>query len=99
VYCGAIGFVGPSDAHVRARFNVAIRTAVIDSHSGRAVHGVGGGITWSSEAAAEHLEVLAKTAILGRRQRDFELIETMRYDSERGLRNRDRHLRRLADGT
>ena len=97
VYCGAIGFVGPPDAQVQSRFNVAIRTAVVDRDTGRAVYGVGGGITWSSEAAAEHAEVLAKTAILHRRHQDFELIETMRYAPERGLRNRDRHLRRIAD--
>jgi para-aminobenzoate synthetase / 4-amino-4-deoxychorismate lyase len=59
--------------------------------------GVGGGITWRSEAAAEHAEVLAKAAILNRRHQDFELIEIMRYVPERGLRNRDRHLRRMAD--
>ena len=97
VYCGAIGFVGPPQACVRARFNVAIRTAVVDRDTGRAVYGVGGGITWSSEAAAEHAAVLATAAILNRRHQDFELIEIMRYVPERGLRNRDRHLRRMAD--
>jgi para-aminobenzoate synthetase/4-amino-4-deoxychorismate lyase len=97
VYCGAVGVVGPPDAEVRARFNVAIRTAVVDRASGAAVYGTGSGITWSSEPAAEHDEVIAKTAVLHRRARPFELIETMRHDPVRGLRNRDRHLRRLAD--
>jgi para-aminobenzoate synthetase/4-amino-4-deoxychorismate lyase len=64
VYCGAIGLVGPPDAPVRARFNVAIRTAVVDTATGEAVYGTGGGITWGSDAEAEHQEVLAKTAIL-----------------------------------
>jgi para-aminobenzoate synthetase / 4-amino-4-deoxychorismate lyase len=96
VYCGAIGLVGPPDAPVRARFNVAIRTAVVDAATGEAVYGTGGGITWSSEAAAEHDEVLAKAAVLRARPREFELMETMRYDPLRGLRNRDRHLQRLA---
>jgi para-aminobenzoate synthetase / 4-amino-4-deoxychorismate lyase len=96
VYCGAIGLVGPPDAPVRARFSVAIRTAVVDSTSGEAVYGTGGGITWGSEAAAEHAEVLAKAAVLSARPRDFELLETMRHAPERGLRNRDRHLQRLA---
>ena len=64
VYCGAIGLVGPPDARVRARFSVAIRTAVIDTVTGEAVYGTGGGITWSSDAAAEHDEVLAKAAVL-----------------------------------
>jgi para-aminobenzoate synthetase/4-amino-4-deoxychorismate lyase len=97
VYCGAVGVVGPPDAGVRARFSVAIRTAVVDRSSGAAEYGTGSGITWSSEPAAEHDEVIAKTAVLHRRPRPFELIETMRHEPERGLRNRDRHLRRLAD--
>jgi para-aminobenzoate synthetase / 4-amino-4-deoxychorismate lyase len=97
VYCGAVGFVGPPSADVRARFNVAIRTVLIDRDSGEAVYGTGGGITWSSDANAEHDEVIAKTAVLHHRPRTFELIETMRYDPSRGLRNRDLHMRRLAD--
>ena len=97
VYCGAIGLVGPPGAPVRARFSVAIRTAVVDKASGDAVYSTGGGITWDSEPAAEHAEVLAKAAVLSARPRDFELLETMRYEPHRGLRNRDRHLRRLAE--
>jgi para-aminobenzoate synthetase / 4-amino-4-deoxychorismate lyase len=96
VYCGAIGLVGPPDAPVRARFSVAIRTVVVDTSSGEAVYGSGGGITWGSEASAEHAEVLAKAAVLAARPREFELLETMRHDPQRGLRNRDRHLQRLA---
>jgi para-aminobenzoate synthetase / 4-amino-4-deoxychorismate lyase len=96
VYCGAIGLVGPPDAPVRARFSVAIRTAVVDASSGEAVYGTGSGITWGSEAPAEHAEVLAKAAVLAARPREFELLETMRHDPEQGLRNRDRHLQRLA---
>ncbi|MFC5997033.1 aminodeoxychorismate synthase component I [Pseudonocardia hispaniensis] len=74
VYCGAIGLVGPPDAAVRARFNVAIRTVVADRASGAAVYGTGGGITWSSEPAAEHAELLAKAAILDHRTEQAELI-------------------------
>ena len=70
---------------------------MVDRDTGRAEYGVGGGITWSSEAAAEHAELLAKVAILNRRHQDFELIEIMRYVPERGLHNRDRHLQRMAD--
>jgi para-aminobenzoate synthetase / 4-amino-4-deoxychorismate lyase len=97
VYCGAVGVVGPPNAAVRARFSVAIRTAVVDRRFGTAEYGTGSGITWSSEPSAEHDEVVAKTAVLHRRPRPFELIETMRHEPERGLRNRDRHLRRMAD--
>ena len=97
VYCGAIGLVGPPDAPVRARFSVAIRTAVVDTASGEAVYGTGGGITWGSDAAAEHAEVLAKAAVLSSRPEEFELLETMRYEPQGGLRNEEGHLRRLAD--
>ena len=96
VYCGAIGLVGPPDAPVRARFSVAIRTAVVNTSSGEAVYGTGGGITWGSEAAAEHAEVLAKAAVLAARPCGFELLETMRHEPQQGLRNRGRHLQRLA---
>ncbi|MGY1683674.1 chorismate-binding protein [Geodermatophilus sp. SYSU D01176] len=96
VYCGAIGLVGPPDAPVRARFSVAIRTAVVDTASGAAVHGTGGGITWSSEAAAEHAEVPAEAAVLSCRPEEFELLETTRYEPDSGLRNEDGHLRRPA---
>ena len=52
VYCGAVGLVAPPSRPFRARFNVAIRTAVVDRTTGEAVYGAGGGITWGSEAAA-----------------------------------------------
>jgi para-aminobenzoate synthetase/4-amino-4-deoxychorismate lyase len=95
IYCGAIGWVAPPTEQVRARFSVAIRTAVIDRYDQTAVYGTGSGITWSSDPTAEHREVLAKTAIL-RRRRQFHLFETMRHQPGRGLRNREHHLRRLA---
>ena len=97
VYCGAIGYVAPPGATVRARFSVAIRTAVVDQASGTAEYGVGSGITWSSDPADEHEEVLTKTAVLHRPTTDVDLIETMRFDPGSGIRNLDRHLRRLAE--
>ena len=65
VYCGAIGFVGPPDSGVRARFSVPIRTAVVHRATGEAVYGAGGGIVWDSDPAAERAELLAKAAVLG----------------------------------
>jgi para-aminobenzoate synthetase/4-amino-4-deoxychorismate lyase len=59
-----VGLVAPPSAGVRARFGVAIRTAVVDRTTGTAVYGAGGGITWGSEAAAERAELLAKAAVL-----------------------------------
>ncbi|HEX4253394.1 MAG TPA: aminodeoxychorismate synthase component I [Pseudonocardia sp.] len=97
VYCGAIGWVGPPGAPSRARFSVAIRTAVVDRVDGSAVYGTGGGITWSSDPAAEHAELLVKTAVLTRRPEEFHLLETMGHTTGAGIRNLARHLRRLAD--
>jgi para-aminobenzoate synthetase/4-amino-4-deoxychorismate lyase len=77
-------------------FSVPIRTAVIDPRTHTYVYGVGGGITWSSEPEAEDDEVRAKSWILGRSRRRFDLVETMRHDPD-GIAYRDRHLDRLLD--
>jgi para-aminobenzoate synthetase / 4-amino-4-deoxychorismate lyase len=95
VYCGAIGWVGPPGAPTRARFSVAIRTAVVDRATGAAVYGTGGGITWSSDAEGEHAELLVKAAVLNRRPAEFHLFETMGHVPGTGIRNLDGHLRRL----
>lgn len=96
VYCGAIGLLAPPGAPVRARFNVAIRTVVVDRGNALASYGTGGGITWDSDPAAEHAELWAKAAVLESRHEDFQLLETMAYRRPTGLRNRYRHLRRMA---
>ncbi|MCL4445803.1 MAG: aminodeoxychorismate synthase component I, partial [Actinobacteria bacterium] len=96
VYCGAVGFVAPLQVGLRARFNVAIRTAVVDRATRHAVYGAGGAVTWDSTADAEHAELLAKSAILGVRFEEFDLVETMGYRPSDGVHNLDRHLDRLA---
>jgi para-aminobenzoate synthetase/4-amino-4-deoxychorismate lyase len=65
LYCGAIGVVAPPGAAWRARFNVAIRTAVVDRRDDVAVYGSGGAITWDSCASDEYRELLVKAAVLG----------------------------------
>jgi para-aminobenzoate synthetase/4-amino-4-deoxychorismate lyase len=97
VYCGAIGLVAPPGAEFRARFGVAIRTAVVDRASGRAVYGAGGGITWDSRAAAERAELLTKAAVLRAGAGDHALLETLHWSPAEGARHLDRHLARLAD--
>ncbi|MBC2644704.1 MULTISPECIES: aminodeoxychorismate synthase component I [unclassified Rhodococcus (in: high G+C Gram-positive bacteria)] len=64
VYCGAVGVIAPAGVPVRARFNVAIRTLVVDTDRGSAIYGTGGGITWDSQPAAEYAELRAKAAVL-----------------------------------
>ena len=97
VYCGAVGVVAPPGAPFRARFSVAIRTAVVDRADGSAVYGVGGGITWDSDPAAERAELRAKAAVLTAPTHDAELLETLAFLPGEGLRDLDRHLARLED--
>jgi para-aminobenzoate synthetase/4-amino-4-deoxychorismate lyase len=69
---------------------------VIDGLTGAAVFGSGGAIVWDSEPAEEYREAAAKAAILTARTNEFDLLETMAFTPGVGLRNRDRHLERLA---
>ena len=62
VYCGAVGVVAPPGG--TTRFNVPIRTLLVDRQAGTGSYGAGGGITWASEADAEYDELLAKARIL-----------------------------------
>ena len=91
VYCGAIGIASPGEAV----FSVAIRTLVVDRAAGRAELGVGSGITWDSDAAAEHRECLDKAAFTHRAPNDFRLLETLLHEPGAGFYLLDGHLRRM----
>lgn len=75
IYTGAIGFIAPTGD---ACFNVAIRTLVVDKNS--ANMGVGGGIVYDSDPAAEFAECRLKAAFLTRTQPAFDLIETLLWN-------------------
>jgi para-aminobenzoate synthetase/4-amino-4-deoxychorismate lyase len=92
VYTGAVGYIGP-DGH--ARFNVAIRTAVVDHDRARVHFGVGSGIVWDSDADREYDECLAKGEVFGSRLPAFALLETMKWSPDEGFALLDRHLERL----
>jgi para-aminobenzoate synthetase / 4-amino-4-deoxychorismate lyase len=72
IYTGAIGFWSPTGEAV---FNVAIRTAVLDTD--QLTMGVGSGLVADSNADAEYNECLLKANFL--RDPAFALIETMRW--------------------
>jgi para-aminobenzoate synthetase / 4-amino-4-deoxychorismate lyase len=92
-YTGTIGFLRPGGDCI---FNVAIRTVVVDSETGRATFGVGGGITIDSTAEREYEECLVKTRFLHTQQRTFDLFESILLeDGEYFLL--ERHLERLKD--
>ena len=94
VYTGAIGAILPGR---RAQFNVAIRTVVLDRTHGAAVYGVGSGIVWDSDAAAEFEECRLKARVLtAAPARPFRLLESLRWTPAEGYALREEHLRRLA---
>jgi len=92
IYCGSIGRLDPSGD---AAFNVAIRTFHLNEVRKRASLGLGSGIVADSVAAAEWAECLAKGEFARVRRRDFDLIETMRFDPARGLLRLELHLERM----
>jgi para-aminobenzoate synthetase/4-amino-4-deoxychorismate lyase len=73
-YTGAIGLLKPGGDCV---FNVAIRTVVIDSESGVATFGVGGGVTIDSTAEREYEECLVKSRFLHATPVEFQLFESI----------------------
>ena len=89
VYTGAIGFFAPG----RSSFNVAIRTVALEGDTGKM--GVGSGITYDSSPSNEWEECAWKTAFLTQKHPNFELIETMLWDSDYKFLNQ--HLSRMRD--
>jgi para-aminobenzoate synthetase/4-amino-4-deoxychorismate lyase len=92
VYCGAIGFIPPGDGRDGASFNVGIRTVQIDTAEGFARYGVGGGVTWYSDASLEYDETVTKALVLAGSP-DIQLVETMRWHG--GFVWLEEHLDRL----
>jgi len=96
VYCGTVGYLAPDPVRPPLRFSVAIRTLTTAIGSGYAEYGAGGGITWSSDPAAEWTELLTKTVVLRRPPHTpARLVETMRFEPPCQVGNLDRHLARL----
>jgi len=91
IYCGGVGLIAPGGEAV---FNVAIRTVLIDAETGEAEYGVGGGITWDSDAGEEYEEALTKASVLTEERADFCLLETMRLVGGEYARL-ERHVRRV----
>lgn len=92
VYTGALGYITP---HCQAVFNVPIRTLEINENTRQAVFGIGSGIVSDSQPAAEWKESLAKARFFMGLARDYQLIETMRWDPVAGYRDLNPHMQRL----
>ena len=97
VYCGAVGFGGPTGTgQPHWVFNVAIRTVTVDRRTATAWYGTGGGITYDSTAEDEYAEALLKSRVLEFRTADFDLLETMCWEPGHGVALLSRHLDRAA---
>lgn len=94
IYTGTIGVMLPGR---RARFNVAIRTVLVDRKAGTAEYGVGGGIVWDSAPRAEYRETLLKARVLDTPAPEFSLLETMRWRRKTGVFLLEEHLTRVAE--
>ena len=91
VYCGTVGICLPDQRRI---FNVAIRT--IQLEDGKAIYGVGGGITWDSTWESEYIETQQKSAVLYRKNPQFDLITTGKVEKG-SLTFQDQHLKRLRE--
>ncbi len=94
VYTGVIGFIGPDNQMI---FNVAIRTVVIDRETSRGSIGIGSGIVNDSSPEKEYEECLLKARFLTDPIPEFQLLETIAWDSVRGYFLLDLHLERLQE--
>lgn len=90
VYTGAVGYLAPGGEMV---FNVPIRTVVLDGGQGEM--GIGSGVVYDSEPAAEWDECLLKGRFLLDPAPAFELIETLCWQESNGYWLLDLHLDRL----
>lgn len=92
IYTGTFGWMAPGH---QARFNVAIRTALVDRQTGTATYGVGAGITWDSDSREEYAECLLKGEVLVRPGKEFALLETLRWTPGKGYFLLAEHMTRL----
>ena len=91
VYCGSIGFFEPGG---NAKFNVAIRTVLINKNKGEM--GIGGGILYDSTPHSEFEECKLKGKFLTQKIiKNFSLIETILFD--KNYEHLDLHLKRLKE--
>jgi len=101
IYTGAIGWFDPAPPGQAVGdfcLAVPIRTLAlqpVDNGVRRGELGVGAGIVYDSEAASEFEECKLKARFLSGLPNAFEIVETLRADSEDGYRHLALHLARL----
>jgi para-aminobenzoate synthetase/4-amino-4-deoxychorismate lyase len=93
IYTGAIGFITPENDFT---FNVPIRTITFPKGSKHGTLGIGGGIIYESDPVDEWHESKLKARFITGINRQFKMIETLRYDaSNKQVLRLDKHLERL----
>ena len=96
LYTGSLGYFAPNGDF---RFNVAIRTALVEA-GGQGSIGVGGGIVADSQLDAEWAECALKLDFFrsaAEPEPPLGLIETLLWEEGRGFALLERHLARMAD--
>ncbi|HET9354755.1 MAG TPA: aminodeoxychorismate synthase component I [Sphingomicrobium sp.] len=91
-YTGTMGWIEPNGD---ASFNVLIRTLELADRDRTARLGLGSGLVVDSVAGDEWDECLLKGKFVASDSRDFDLIETMRFDPHGGIAFLEEHLDRL----
>jgi para-aminobenzoate synthetase/4-amino-4-deoxychorismate lyase len=94
IYTGTIGYLSPRR---KAKFNVAIRTALIDQERRDAEYGIGGGIVWDSTSTDEYTEALLKARVLTEQNSPFSVFETILWTPEENFFLREKHIERMLD--
>jgi para-aminobenzoate synthetase/4-amino-4-deoxychorismate lyase len=101
IYTGAIGWIDPPQGgRTLGDFClcVPIRTLALQapaSGARRGELGVGAGIVYDSDAAAEYAECRLKASFLTSLPNEFEIFETIRASYDDGPRHLDEHLARI----
>ena len=105
IYTGALGWIDPPASTAREGsgfgdfcLSVPIRTLVLQPPHNGVRHGelgVGAGIVYDSDPAAEYAECQLKASFLTGMPNDFEIFETIHATREDGCRHLERHLARL----
>ncbi|MGE5861494.1 MAG: aminodeoxychorismate synthase component I, partial [Ignavibacteria bacterium] len=90
VYTGGIGYIKKNET----KFNVAIRTIVLDQREGSGELGIGSGVVWDSNPQNEYRELQLKSRFLTQPAESFELFETMKVKSS-VIPLLNKHLNRL----
>jgi len=96
IYTGSIGFLAPNG---ESAFNVAIRTLLIDAKKKKGEMGIGSGIVYDSDPKREYDECMLKSKFLTQKTKDFSLIETLLWESNKGYPLLKFHLERLSESS